>query len=62
VFVLFGLSYDTQLYIFRIAIWVIPTILFFTVRRVCRGLQAADEIEQIQHQAEQEAAAAQRAS
>src|SRR5205823_7787595 len=41
VFVLFGLSYDTQLYISRIAIWVIPAVVFFVVRRLCRELQLA---------------------
>jgi ubiquinol-cytochrome c reductase cytochrome b subunit len=54
IFVLFQLSYDTQLYIFRIGIWVIPLLLFFLVRRFCRGLQAADEIEEIQEHAEEE--------
>jgi ubiquinol-cytochrome c reductase cytochrome b subunit len=41
-FVLFGLSYDTQLYVFRFGIWVVPALLFFLTRRVCHGLQAAD--------------------
>ncbi len=41
-FVLFGLSYNTQLYVFRIGIWVVPALLFFLTRRVCYGLQAAD--------------------
>jgi ubiquinol-cytochrome c reductase cytochrome b subunit len=53
-FVLFGLSYDTQLYIFRIAIWVVPLILFFVVRRICRELQVADAVEAIQEAAEHE--------
>ncbi len=54
-FVLFGLSYDTQLYIFRFAIWIIPAALFFIVRRVCRELQTADRVEEVQEQAEEEA-------
>jgi ubiquinol-cytochrome c reductase cytochrome b subunit len=41
-FVLFGLSYNTQLYVFRIGIWVVPALLFFVTRRICHGLQAAD--------------------
>jgi ubiquinol-cytochrome c reductase cytochrome b subunit len=55
IFVLWGLSYDTQLYIFRIGIWVVPLALFFGVRRVCRELQSADRIEEIREQAEHEA-------
>ncbi len=54
IFVLFELSYDTQLYFFRIAIWVIPALLFFLVRRFCLGLQAADAVEAIQDEAEEE--------
>ena len=41
-FVLFGLSYNTQLYVFRIGIWIVPAVLFFVTRRLCHGLQAAD--------------------
>ncbi len=54
-FVLFGLNYDLQLYIFRIGIWVVPLVLFFLTRRICRDLQAADRIESIQEEAEEEA-------
>src|SRR5205085_257156 len=53
-FVLLSLSYDTQLYIFRIAVWVVPLTLFFGVRRICRELQFADAVEAIQEAAEQE--------
>jgi ubiquinol-cytochrome c reductase cytochrome b subunit len=41
-FVLFGLSYNTQLYVFRIGIWVVPALLFLLTRRFCLKLQAAD--------------------
>ena len=54
-FVLFGLSYDLQLYVFRIAIFVVPPIVYFVVRRVCRELQFADRVEKIQEEAEKEA-------
>jgi ubiquinol-cytochrome c reductase cytochrome b subunit len=53
-FVLFGLSYDLQLYVFRIGIWVVPLVLFFLTRRVCRDLQAADRVEAVQEAAEEE--------
>ncbi len=61
IFVLWGLSYNTQLYIFRIGIWVVPLALFFLVRRVCRELQASDRIEEVREQAEEEAEEARRA-
>jgi ubiquinol-cytochrome c reductase cytochrome b subunit len=54
-FVLFGLNYDLQLYIFRIGIWVIPLLLFFITRRVCRDLQAADQVAMLQNEAEERA-------
>jgi ubiquinol-cytochrome c reductase cytochrome b subunit len=54
-FVLFGLSYDLQLYVFRIGIWVLPLLLFFITRRICRDLQAADRVEAVQEEAEEEA-------
>ena len=54
-FVLFGLSYNTQLYAFRIGIWVVPAILFVVTRRWCRALQVAERVEETRHRAEQEA-------
>ncbi len=54
-FVLLGLSYDLQLYIFRIGIWVVPFLLFFITRRICRDLQFADRVEAIQEAAEEAA-------
>jgi ubiquinol-cytochrome c reductase cytochrome b subunit len=53
-FVLLGLSYDLQLYMFRIAVFVVPPVLFFLVRRLCRELQAADRVEAEQEAAEEE--------
>ena len=52
--VFFGLSYTAQVWFFRVAVWVIPLLLFFAVRRFCRGLQRADEVEEIQEAAEAE--------
>jgi ubiquinol-cytochrome c reductase cytochrome b subunit len=60
IFVLWGLSYDAQLYIFRIGIWVVPVVLFLAVRLLCRELQYADRIEETREQAEEEAEAHQR--
>jgi len=56
--VAFGLSYPAQVWIYRAAIVVLPPLVFFLVRRICRELQRSEEIEQDQHQAEAEARAA----
>ncbi len=45
VYVLFGLRYETLLTVFRIGIWIVPIVLFFVVRRLCRELQHAEEIQ-----------------
>jgi ubiquinol-cytochrome c reductase cytochrome b subunit len=55
IFVLTGLSYDTQLYIFRFAIFIAPPVAFFIVRRLCRELQAADRVSERHEEAEEEA-------
>jgi hypothetical protein len=52
IFVLWGISYNTQLFMFRVGIWVVPAILFFVVRRVCRELRSADLMEEDQEVAE----------
>jgi ubiquinol-cytochrome c reductase cytochrome b subunit len=44
VFVLFGLSYDAQVWIYRGLVWIAPVIVFFAARRACRELQAAEEV------------------
>jgi ubiquinol-cytochrome c reductase cytochrome b subunit len=54
IFVLYGLAYNVQLNIFRVGIWVVPLLLFFIVRRVCRELVASDHIEEEQERAEEE--------
>ena len=55
IFVLIGLSYDTQLYIFRIGIWIVPVVLYFIVRRACRELALSDRIEAQREEAEHKA-------
>jgi ubiquinol-cytochrome c reductase cytochrome b subunit len=60
-YVLFGVSYETLLSVFRIAIWVVPLVLFFLVRRLCRELQYAEQIEHESERASREAALAEAA-
>jgi ubiquinol-cytochrome c reductase cytochrome b subunit len=56
-YVLFGVSYETLLTAFRIAIWAVPVILFAVTRALCRGLQEADRIEEESEHASAEALA-----
>jgi ubiquinol-cytochrome c reductase cytochrome b subunit len=55
IYVLWGISYNVQLFIFRIAVWVVPAILFVVVRRWCRALRLAEAIEEIQEAGERRA-------
>jgi ubiquinol-cytochrome c reductase cytochrome b subunit len=52
--VFFGLDYEEQIWFYRVAVWVIPVILYFVVHRWCRALLRAEEIEKIQEEAEEE--------
>jgi quinol---cytochrome-c reductase cytochrome b subunit len=54
-YVLFGASYETLLTVFRVAIWMVPAILFVLTRRICRELQRSDEIERERRGAVREA-------
>src|SRR5919199_3252044 len=53
--VFFGLSYTAQIWVFRVLVCVLPVLLFFVVRRFCRALKRAEEVEEIQHAAQAEA-------
>jgi ubiquinol-cytochrome c reductase cytochrome b subunit len=56
IFVLWDLRYDVQLYIFRIALVVVPVAMFFIARGWCRQLQAGDRVEEDREAAEHEGA------
>lgn len=49
--VFLGLDYVSQIWFYRVAIWVIPLILFVAVLLICRGLQQADRIEETREEA-----------
>jgi ubiquinol-cytochrome c reductase cytochrome b subunit len=55
VFVLWGLNYTTQLTLFRIALVVVPVLLFFVARGACRHLVATERVEADREAAEGEA-------
>jgi ubiquinol-cytochrome c reductase cytochrome b subunit len=37
--VFFGLDYEAQVWVYRFAVWIVPAIVFFAARRVCRELR-----------------------
>jgi ubiquinol-cytochrome c reductase cytochrome b subunit len=53
ILVLWGLSYQLQLYLFRVGIWLVPAILFIVTRRWCLALQAAEKLEEKREEAEE---------
>jgi ubiquinol-cytochrome c reductase cytochrome b subunit len=53
--VFFGLDYATEMRVYRVLVWVLPVVVFFVARRLCRELQRAEEIEQEREAAEAEA-------
>jgi ubiquinol-cytochrome c reductase cytochrome b subunit len=53
--VFFGIDYESQIWFYRVAVWVLPVVVFFVTRRVCRDLQAAEAVEETREAAEAEA-------
>jgi ubiquinol-cytochrome c reductase cytochrome b subunit len=51
-FVFLGLSYETQIWFWRFAIWVIPVFVGLAAHRACRALQRFETVEEIRSQAE----------
>jgi quinol---cytochrome-c reductase cytochrome b subunit len=56
--VFFGLDYEAQIRVYRVLVWVVPPLVFFVARRVCRDLQQAEEVERVREVAEAEGARA----
>jgi ubiquinol-cytochrome c reductase cytochrome b subunit len=54
----FGLGYEAQIHVYRVAVWVIPLLVFLLALSLCRGLKRADEVELVRERAEAEAEAA----
>jgi ubiquinol-cytochrome c reductase cytochrome b subunit len=50
--VLFNLSYTTQVWIFRVAIWVLPVVVGLIAYRVCIELQRGERVESQRRRAE----------
>jgi ubiquinol-cytochrome c reductase cytochrome b subunit len=53
--VLLGISYVGQIWVYRVAVFLLPLIVLFLTRRVCLELRQIERIEAEQQQAEDEA-------
>jgi len=42
--VLFGLDYATQIWVYRVVVWVVPVIAFAVTKRVCDELRAGERV------------------
>jgi ubiquinol-cytochrome c reductase cytochrome b subunit len=56
IFVLLGLSYSLQIWIFRVLVVVAPAVVLVVTKRVCDGLRAGERVEAERNAAEAEAA------
>jgi ubiquinol-cytochrome c reductase cytochrome b subunit len=56
--VFLGLSYVGQIWFWRVAVFVVPVVLFFVTRAACRSLLRTEEVERVRERAEAEAEAA----
>jgi hypothetical protein len=56
--VFLGLSYVGQIWFWRVAVIVVPFVLFFVTRAACRALLRAEDVERVREVAEAEAEAA----
>jgi ubiquinol-cytochrome c reductase cytochrome b subunit len=54
-FVFLGLSYTTQIWFWRFAVWVIPVLVGFGAHRACLALQRFEAVDAIREAAETEA-------
>jgi ubiquinol-cytochrome c reductase cytochrome b subunit len=53
--VLFGISYDSQVWLYRVLVFVGPVVAGLVAYRVCVELQRGEAVEQERHRAEGEA-------
>jgi ubiquinol-cytochrome c reductase cytochrome b subunit len=56
IFVVFGLSYSLQIWIFRVLVIVAPVVVLIVTKRVCEELRAGERVETDRKAAEAEAA------
>jgi ubiquinol-cytochrome c reductase cytochrome b subunit len=55
VFVSFGVSYQAQIWVYRVLVFVLPVVALFATRRFCLALQESERLGRIREEAEAEA-------
>jgi ubiquinol-cytochrome c reductase cytochrome b subunit len=54
-YVLFDLPYTSQIWVYRIVVWIVPLVAAAVTHRICEELQAGEKVAREQHEAEAEA-------
>jgi len=52
VFIFLGISYAAQIWVYRVAVFVLPVVAFFVTRRVCLELQGLERLRRRRREAE----------
>ena len=52
VYVTFGISYVTQIWVYRVLVWVLPLVALLVTKRVCDELRAREHVERQKRLAE----------
>jgi ubiquinol-cytochrome c reductase cytochrome b subunit len=52
--VLFGISYSTQIWVYRVLVFVVPPLALLLTHRICKELVASDRVERVRKAAEAE--------
>jgi ubiquinol-cytochrome c reductase cytochrome b subunit len=52
VFIFLGISYEAQIWVYRVAVFVLPLIVFFVTHRICLELQGIERIRRRRREAE----------
>jgi ubiquinol-cytochrome c reductase cytochrome b subunit len=52
VFIFLGISYEAQIWVYRVAVFVLPVIVFFVAHRVCLELQGIERLRRRRREAE----------
>jgi ubiquinol-cytochrome c reductase cytochrome b subunit len=52
--VLFGLDYAHQIWAYRVIVWVVPALVFFVTKRVCRELLEGEAFARVREAAEED--------
>jgi quinol---cytochrome-c reductase cytochrome b subunit len=52
--VLFGISYSTQIWVYRVLVFVVPPLALLLTHRICKELVATDRVERVRKAAEAE--------